>query len=67
VQMGLVITITLAIGQITPPYGVCLMLGSKIAKMPISKTFAAALPFISASVIVVILIAIFPGIVSILG
>ena len=67
VQMGLVITITLAIGQITPPYGVCLMLGSKIAKMPISKTFVAAIPYITASFIVVILIAIFPGIVSILG
>lgn len=67
VQMGLVITITLAIGQITPPYGVCLMLGSKIAKMPISKTFAAALPYITASFIVVVLIAFFPGIVSILG
>lgn len=67
VQMGLVITITLAIGQITPPYGVCLMLGSKIAKMPISKTFAAALPYITASFIVVVLIAFFPGIVSVLG
>lgn len=67
VQMGLVITITLAIGQITPPYGVCLMLGSKIAKMPISKTFVAAIPYITASFIVVVLIAIFPGIVSILG
>ena len=67
VQMGLVITITLAIGQITPPYGVCLMLGSKIANMPISKTFVAAIPYITASFIVVVLIAFFPGIVSILG
>ena len=67
VQMGLVITITLAIGQITPPYGVCLMLGSKIAKMPISKAFSAAVPYIAASFIVVVLIAFFPGIVSILG
>ena len=39
VQMGIVIVITLAIGQITPPYGVCLMLGSKIANMPIQKAF----------------------------
>ena len=47
VQLGLVITITLAIGQITPPYGVCLMLGSKIANMPIQRAFKSTLPYIS--------------------
>jgi len=67
VQLGLVITITMAIGQITPPYGVCLMLGSKIAKMPIQRAFAAAIPYIAASLIVVILLAFFPQIVTVFG
>lgn len=67
VQLGLVITITLAIGQITPPYGVCLMLGSKIANMPIQRAFKAAVPYISVSLVVVILLAFFPQIVSVLG
>ena len=67
VQMGLVITITLAIGQITPPYGVCLMLGSKIANMPIQRAFKAAVPYISVSLVVVILLAFFPQIVSVFG
>ncbi len=67
VQLGLVITITMAIGQITPPYGVCLMLGSKIAKMPIQRAFAAAIPYIGVSLIVVILLAFFPQIVTVFG
>ena len=67
VQMGIVIVITLAIGQITPPYGVCLMLGSKIANMPIQKAFKAAIPYISMSLVVVILLAFFPQISSLLG
>lgn len=67
VQLGLVITITLAIGQITPPYGVCLMLGSKIANMPIQRAFKSTLPYISVSLVVVILLAFFPQIGSIFG
>ena len=67
VQLGIVITITLAIGQITPPYGVCLMLGSKIARMPIQKAFTAAIPYISASLLVVILLAFFPQLCTVFG
>ena len=67
VQLGIVITITLAIGQITPPYGGCLMLGSKIARMPIQKAFTAAIPYISASLLVVILLAFFPQLCTVFG
>ena len=67
VQMGLVLVITLAIGQVTPPYGVCLMLGSKIANMPIQKAFKAVIPYIAISLIVVILLAFFPQIGSVFG
>lgn len=67
VQLGLVITITLAIGQVTPPYGVCLLLGSKISNIPIQKGFKAVLPYISISLVVVILLAFFPQIITIFG
>lgn len=33
VHIGMVIVLTLAFGLITPPYGLCLLLGSQIAKM----------------------------------
>lgn len=61
VQLGLVIVITLAIGQVTPPYGVCLMLGSKISQMPMQKAFIAVLPYICISMIVVVILAFFPS------
>ena len=67
VQLGLVIVITLAIGQVTPPYGVCLMLGSKIANMPIQRAFKAVLPYIAISLAVVVLLAFFPQIGSVFG
>lgn len=67
VQLGLVIVITLAIGQVTPPYGVCLMLGSKIANMPMQRAFKAILPYIAISLAVVILLAFFPQIGTIFG
>ena len=67
VQLGLVIVITLAIGQVTPPYGVCLMLGSKIAGMPMQKAFAAVVPYIAISMAVVVLLAFFPQIGSVFG
>lgn len=67
VQLGLVIVITLAIGQVTPPYGVCLMLGSKIANMPMQRAFKAILPYIAISMGVVTLLAFFPQIGSIFG
>ena len=67
VQMGLVIVITLAIGQVTPPYGVCLMLGSKIADMPMQRAFKAIIPYIAISLAVVILLAFFPQIGNVFG
>ena len=67
VQMGLVIVITLAIGQLTPPYVVCLMLGSKIADMPMQRAFKAIIPYIAISLAVVILLAFFPQIGNVFG
>ena len=61
------IVITLAIGQVTPPYGVCLMLGSKIAGMPMQKAFVAVVPYIAISLAVVVLLAFFPQIGSVFG
>jgi tripartite ATP-independent transporter DctM subunit len=62
VQLGLIIVITLAIGQVTPPYGLCLMIAGRIANMPLHKAFVAVIPYIAISIIVVILIGFFPDI-----
>ena len=67
VQLGIVIVITLAIGQITPPYGVCLLLGAKIAECPLKRAFVGCIPYIIPSLLVVILLAFFPQIASVFG
>lgn len=62
VQMGIVIVITLAVGQVTPPYGLCLLIAGDIAKMPIHKAFKAVLPYIAVTASVALLITFFPDI-----
>jgi tripartite ATP-independent transporter DctM subunit len=39
IHLGLVISVVLAFGLVTPPYGLCLLLGSSIAKIPAHETF----------------------------
>ena len=60
VQLGLIITIILAVGQITPPYGLCLLIAAKIGDLPVSRSFYAAAPYIAVSLLVAIFIAFFP-------
>ncbi len=37
VQLGLIIVITLAVGQVTPPYGLCLLIAGRISGMSVQK------------------------------
>jgi len=59
-HLGIIRVINLAIGLVTPPYGLCLLIASKISKMPIEKSFRAVLPYISVEFIVLLLIALYP-------
>ena len=62
VQLGLIIVITLAVGQVTPPYGLCLLIAGRISGMSVQRSFKAVIPYIMVSVVVVILIAFLPDI-----
>lgn len=62
VQMGIVIVITLAVGQVTPPYGLCLLIASDIAHMQIHRAFKAVLPYIVVTAVVAVIVAFFPDI-----
>ena len=62
VQMGIVIVITLAVGQVTPPYGLCLLIASDIAHMQIHRAFKAVLPYIAVTAVVAVIVAFFPDI-----
>lgn len=62
VHLGLIVVITLAIGLITPPYGLCLLLAAKIGNMSIERSFIAVIPYIAIVLVVLLFIAFFPEI-----
>ncbi|PZX17199.1 tripartite ATP-independent transporter DctM subunit [Palleronia aestuarii] len=62
-HLGVVIVLTLAIGLITPPYGLCLLIAAELAKMPIVPAMRALIPFYLVSLGVVAIAVLFPDLV----
>ena len=59
-HMGAVIVLTLAIGLITPPYGLCLLIAADLAGISVPKALKAMIPFFVISLIVVLFAVLFP-------
>ncbi len=57
VHFGIMMTMALAIGFVTPPYGVNLFVASAVAKLKIEVVSKAAIPFIGAMLVCLLLIA----------
>lgn len=62
VHLGLIIVITLAMGLVTPPYGLCLLLAAKIGDLTIEKSFLAVIPYLVISLLILLLLAFIPEI-----
>ena len=62
-HMGLVVVLTLAIGLLTPPYGLCLLIAADIAGLSTTAAVRGLVPFYIISLVVVIFAAFFPDIV----
>lgn len=62
VHLGIVVVITLAIGLVTPPYGLCLLIAGSIADLSIERSFRGVLPYIAADLIILLFVAMFPAI-----
>ena len=62
IHCGMIIIFALGIGLITPPMALNLFVGSQISKVPMSKMVRPIIPFVIASLVVLILITIFPQI-----
>lgn len=62
VHLGLIVVMTLAVGLVTPPYGLCLLLAAKIGNLSIERSFVAVIPYIAIVVVVLLFIAFFPDI-----
>jgi tripartite ATP-independent transporter DctM subunit len=58
--LGLIIVITLALGLVTPPYGLCLLIASSIANISIERAFKGVLPYFLVSLAVLLILIIFP-------
>ncbi|WP_019415208.1 TRAP transporter large permease [Paenisporosarcina sp. TG20] len=62
VHLGLIVVITLAIGLITPPYGLCLLLAAKIGDLSIERSVVAVVPYMIIVLAVLLVVAYIPAI-----
>ncbi len=60
-HMGIVVVLTLAIGLMTPPYGLCLLIAADIAKISVPKAMRAMIPFYILSFLIVLIAVTMPG------
>ncbi len=63
VHFGIIFLINLTIGANTPPLGVTLMTGAKIAEVPFYSAAKEVIPFLGAMVVALLLFTVFPQIV----
>ncbi len=66
IVLGVIMTVNLAIGQITPPVGCNLYVACSINKLSLASISRAVVPFMLASVAVLLLITYVPGIITFL-
>ena len=59
----MVCVIASAIGHITPPVGLCLFVGMAISGLPMEKLVKPLLPFLTAIVVTLLLIAFIPDLI----
>ncbi len=63
VLFGVILVSGLAVGACTPPVGNCLNVCSLVSGLRIGRIFRAALPFLAANVVVLVLMTLFPELV----
>lgn len=63
VHMGVLATITLSVGLITPPYGICLLIASQIADVSLGRAMLAVLPIVLITIGIAILSIFIPDLV----
>ena len=59
-HMGIVVVLTLAIGLITPPYGLCLLIAADLGEISVARAMRSLVPFYIISLIVVWIAVLFP-------
>ncbi len=64
VWFGILITMTVEIGLITPPFGMNIFVVSSITGTPLREVFRGVMPFVLAALVVLLICAVFPGLVT---
>ena len=62
VHMGIIVNLLLSIGMVTPPYGSCLLLATRIGEIELTESSKACLPIIGVTLIAIWIGIIFPDI-----
>jgi tripartite ATP-independent transporter DctM subunit len=63
VEFGVVMTLALIIGVVTPPFGICLFVVSGVSKVPVKDVTREAVRYLPAMIIVLLLLTFIPDIV----
>ena len=61
VHFGIMAVFNLAVGQMTPPFGVCLFVSSGITRVRVEKLFRSVLPFLLAALLLILLVTYVPA------
>jgi hypothetical protein len=64
VHFGVVIVLNLMIGQVTPPFGVCLFIISDLSKVKLERMYRGILSFIIPLLLTLVLVTYIPGLVT---
>ncbi|WP_265516857.1 TRAP transporter large permease [Nitratireductor luteus] len=62
IHFGVIMTMNVMIGLLTPPYGMALYLGSAVSGVPLGRIIKASLPMLGASLVVLMLVTYIPAI-----
>ena len=64
VHFGVMIVLNLMIGQVTPPFGVCLFVISDVNKVKLEQLYKSILPFMIPLILTLLLVTYIPGLVT---
>ncbi|MCK0713522.1 TRAP transporter large permease [Chromohalobacter sarecensis] len=64
VALGIIITLNITIALITPPMGACLFIAAAVSRLDITVLFRTIWPFILVAVGVLLLLIVFPGLIT---
>ncbi len=55
VHLGVIVVLTLSLGMVTPPYGICLLIAAQIGEISAPRAFVSVLPLIGLTLIIIFL------------